>query len=375
MTDTTDIRRGRLKIYLGYAAGVGKTFQMLDEAHEVTRQGRKVVVGYLEPHGRADIVAKAEGLPAIRRRTVDYRGMTLEEMDTDGVLRRQPELCLVDEFPHTNVAGSRHAKRWQDVLDVLDAGIDVWTTMNIQHLESLNDQVAQITGVRVRETIPDWVVAQADEVVMVDLTPHALLNRLRRGVVYAPQQAEQALQHFFKESTLVALRELALRQTAHEIETRDGDADSGPEAGEEGTRGDRPPVERLLLNVTADPATAILIRRGRRMADFLRADCFAVYVQQGSASPDPTDPRRKQVDRHLEFARRLHIETRVLHGQDVAAALVDFARIHEATQVLLLRPSARRWPLLPARQLVYKVVRRARDLQVVIVAARLGVPT
>ena len=220
MADNNSPARGQLKVYLGYAAGVGKTYQMLADAHELKRKGVDVVIGYLEPHGRKDTIAQAEGLELIPRRKVEYRGSTFEEMDMEAILRRKPEVCIVDELPHTNVPGSGHAKRWESVLDLLDAGMDVLTTMNIQHLESLNDQIWHMTGVRVRETIPDWVMKQASEVVMVDLTPRALLNRLERGVVYPPEKAKQALENFFQESTLVALREIALRQTAHEVEIR-----------------------------------------------------------------------------------------------------------------------------------------------------------
>ena len=189
---------GKLKIYLGYAAGVGKTYQMLEEAQELKRRGQDVVIGYFEPHGRLDTIAKTEGLEIIPRRKIDYRGTIFEEMDTGAILRRRPQVCVVDEFPHTNVPGSERTKRWQDVEVLIDAGIDVLTTMNIQHLESLNDQVWHITGVRVRETIPDWVMQRADQVVMVDLTPRALLNRLARGVVYPADKAQKALEHFFR---------------------------------------------------------------------------------------------------------------------------------------------------------------------------------
>ena len=207
-------------MYLGFAAGVGKTYQMLTDAHELVKRGVDVVIGYLEPHGRKDTIAQAQGLELIPRCRMEYRGAVFEEMNMQAILERHPEVCVVDELPHTNVPGSTHLKRWESVLELLDAGIDVMTTMNIQHLESLNDQVKDMTGVRVRETIPDWVMKQADEVVMVDLTPRALINRLERGVVYPPEKAQRALQNFFKESTLVALREIALRQTAHEVEIR-----------------------------------------------------------------------------------------------------------------------------------------------------------
>src|SRR5438067_2028089 len=215
-----DNRRGKLKIFMGYAAGVGKTYQMLDEARQLKSRGIDVIVGYFEPHGRPDTIAKVEGLEIVPRRNIAYRESAFEEMDTQAILSRRPRVAVVDEFPHTNVPGSERAKRWEDVRVLLDAGVDVLTTMNIQHLESLNDQVWQITGIRVRETIPDWVVEQADEVVMTDLTPRALLHRLERGVVYSREKAERAMQNFFRESTLVALRELALRQAAHEVEHR-----------------------------------------------------------------------------------------------------------------------------------------------------------
>src|SRR6478672_4694530 len=241
--------RGRLKVFLGYAAGVGKTYQMLVEAGDLKRRGIDVVVAYFEPHGRKDTIALTEGLEIVPRRTIEYRGSTFEELDTDAVLLRHPEVAIVDEFPHTNVPGSPRFKRWEDVHVLLEAGIDVVTTMNVQHLESLNDQIWHSTGVRVRETIPDWVLKQADEVVMVDLTPQALLNRLARGVVYPPERARQALENFFKESTLVALRELAMRQTAHAVETRrseedDASATAGGRATGEESR------EHLLLAVT-----------------------------------------------------------------------------------------------------------------------------
>src|SRR6516162_136562 len=256
-------RRGRLKVFLSYAAGAGKTFRMLEEAQELKNQGADIVVGYFEPHGRKDTIEKTEGLEIIPRKKIEYRGVTFEEMDTDAILRRAPAVCAVDEFPHTNIPGSERTKRWEDVMVLLDAGIDVMTTMNLQHLESLNDEIFQISGIRVRETVPDWVIKQADEVVMVDVTPEALLNRLKRGVVYAPDKASRALENFFKEQTLTALRELALRQAAHEVDVR--------------LKQERP-ADRILIHITDEPATAMLIRRGRRVADYLRAECFAIYV-------------------------------------------------------------------------------------------------
>ncbi len=365
---------GKLKIYLGYAAGVGKTYQMLEEAEQMKHQGRDVVIGYFEPHGRKDTIAKTEGLEIVPRRKVDYRGTVFEDMDTDAILRRHPEICVVDEFPHTNVPGSARTKRWQDVQVLLESSIDVLTTMNIQHLESLNDQVWQITGVRVRETIPDWVLQQADQVVMVDLTPRALLNRLARGVVYSPEKAQKAIENFFQESTLVALRELALRQTAHEIEIRQVDYESpGFETspgGEEYADVARETSDRILIHVTADPSAAMLIRRGKRVADYLHADCFAVAVDRDHEARETPSAEREAVDRHLNFARNLHIEARVLQGADVARTLVEFARLNGVTHLFLARPREHQWPAILRRSLVQQVVHQAQDMQVIIVADR-----
>ena len=216
----TETDRGKLKLYMGYAAGVGKTYQMLEDGQNLKSQGVDVVIGYFEPHGRKDTIAKTEGLEMIPRAKIPYRGSVFEEMDTNAILARHPQVCLVDEFAHTNVPGSPHTKRWEDIEALRNAGINIMTTMNVQHLESLNDQVWEISGIRVRETIPDWVAQQADEVVIVDLSPRALIHRLERGVIYDREKVERALKNFFKESTLAALRELALRETAHELEHR-----------------------------------------------------------------------------------------------------------------------------------------------------------
>ncbi len=276
-------------------------------------------------------------------------------MDTEAILRRRPQICAVDEFPHTNVPGAERAKRWEDVMVLLDAGIDVVTTMNLQHLESLNDQILQISGVRVRETVPDWVIKQADEVVMVDVTPEALINRMRRGVVYAPEKASMALENFFKEQTLVALRELALRQAAHEVDIR---------------QEEEQPTDRILIHVTEAPSAAMLIRRGKRVADYLRAECFAIYVCSTGNLSDLSPAKRESVERHLNFARNLHIETRILQGQNAAPTLVDFAHRHQITQIFLIRSRSREWKLLPIPSVVSQVLRLAQDLQVTVVAER-----
>jgi len=375
MSDSTSwSRRGTLRIYLGYAAGVGKTYQMLDDGQSLRGEGVDVVIGYLEPHGRKDTIAKAEGLEVVPRRKLEYRGAKFEDMDTDAVLKRRPRVCLVDEFAHTNVPGLERAKRWEDVDVLLNVGIDVITTMNVQHLESLNDQIQQVTKVRVRETVPDWVVQQANEVVMVDLPPEALLNRLRRGAVYAPEKAEKALANFFTESNLTALREFALRQTAHELDARQ-DEQEAVEPSSPCPDGPVPvaqarQTDRILIYVTDHPMSAMLIRRGKRVADFLRADCFAVAVRPEVDPRDVPLERREALERHLNFAHGLHIATRTLPGGDVARTLVEFARQQRVTQIFLARPQA--GPQLPffGRDLVQQVVRLASDMQVTVVAER-----
>ncbi|MBV8817248.1 MAG: histidine kinase, partial [Acidobacteriaceae bacterium] len=270
-------------------------------------------------------------------------------------LSRKPELCLVDELPHTNVPGSPRNKRWEDVLVLLEAGIDVFTTMNVQHIESINDQVYQISGVRVRETVPDWIVGQADEVVMVDLTPRALLNRLERGVVYAPEKAQQALSHFFKESTLSALRELALRQTAREVDAR---------------QSEYPTSERILIFITADPSSAALVRRGRRVADYIHAECYAVFIRKSGEYERLSAEEKRAVERHLTFARELHVDSRTLEGEDVAKTLLDFARAHQITQIFVSRQRKKTRLGAFGGSLIHQIVRMAGDMQVTVVAER-----
>lgn len=367
----TEHPRGKLKIFMGYAAGVGKTFKMLEEAQALKVEGRDVVIGYFEPHGRVDTIAKTAGLETIPRKIVDYRGSPFEEMDTDAILARRPQVCVVDEFPHTNIPGCTREKRWEDVEALLAAGIDVLTTMNIQHLESLNDQVYQISGVRVRETIPDWVVQRADEVVMVDLTPRALLHRLKRGVVYSRDKADQALKNFFRESTLAALRELALRETAREVGQRIG-------AGEERALQQAPAQpathHRFLVLITSSPKAAMLIRRAKRIGDFLGAECFAVAVDPSGDLSGLPATEREALERHLNFARGLHIETRILEGDDVAAAVVEFARRNQVTQIFVTRPQGRNWLPGRSREPIRRIVEIAKDMQIVIVSDREPAP-
>ena len=366
--------RGRLKVYIGYAAGVGKTYRMLSEAQELRREGVDIVIGYFEPHGRKETIALTEGLETIPRRVLNYAGSDFEEMDTATILRRKPAVALVDEFAHTNVPGSERVKRWQDVQVLLDAGIDVLTTMNVQHLESLNDQVWHVTGVRVRETVPDWVVDDADEVVFVDLTPRALRNRLERGVVYEQQKARNAMENFFTEANLTALREMAIRHTAHEVEERLATAPSLPPqagtaaeaaAGQTATIIAEQPArkERVLICLTGRPSSAMLIRRGKRVADYLQADCLAIHVA--------SDPRsREAAERHLSFARNLRIETHVVEAADVSKALTSFARAQNVTQIFMGRSTPQPWWKFYLETVVQRVVRESHEMQITIVAER-----
>jgi two-component system sensor histidine kinase KdpD len=358
--------KGRLKIFLGFAAGVGKTYQMLDEAQELHRKGVNVVIGYFEPHGRLDTMARTEGLETIPRKTISYRDTMFEEMDTDAILARRPALCLVDEFAHSNVPGSAGAKRWEDVQILLEAGIDVFTTLNVQHLESLNDEIWKITGVRVRETVPDWVVDAADEVVLIDLTPRALLNRLERGVIYSSEKAKKALENFFTETNLTALREMALRHAAHEVEGRLSDLTAPLPTARPSAEGPQR-HERILICLTARPSTAMLIRRGKRVADYLHADCLAVHVER-TPGDHKSPSGHHALEKHLTFARNLHIETHVLQARDTARAIVDFARRQNVTQIFLGRAGRRIWPVTTGT--VYRVVRLARDREITIVAQR-----
>ncbi len=370
---STSQAKGKLKIFLGYAAGVGKTYQMLEEGGELFRRGEDVVVGYFEPHARPDTIALLKGLEIVPRRVIEYRGTRFEEMDPDAILRRTPRVALIDEFPHTNVPGAERNKRWEDVQALLDNGIDVLTTMNVQHLESLNDQVYQITGIRVRETVPDWVVQQASEVVMVDVTPRALLNRLDRGVVYQGEKAQRAKENFFKESTLVALREFALRETAFELESRHGtqkNRAAEPSAGAAQTTEPTTPDERVLVLVTTEPSTAALIRRGRRVADYFQGDCLAVAVCPGEDLTSLPVTQRQALEKHLNFARNLHVETHLLRGEDTAEQLVAFAREQHVTQIYMARPKKALLEMPLTRNLVQRVARLARDMELTIVAER-----
>jgi two-component system sensor histidine kinase KdpD len=338
--------RGHLKVFIGMAPGVGKTYRMLQEGRSEAESGRDVVIGYLEPHGRADTIAQAEGLETIPRRSVTYRGRVLEEMDLPAVLARRPELCLIDELAHTNAPGVEHEKRYEDVRDVLDAGIDVFSSVNVQHLESLKDQVSQLTGARVRETIPDEVLSSADEVVLVDLTPEELIARLRAGKVYRPERVPAALNHFFKIENLSALRETALRQVAEDVEVKRlvrepvaivrRDEEGQAAAGE----GPQPITERLLALATLAPQSEYVVRRAWRSAQRLGAELDVLVVRPPARAPSPEDRRRLEELRRMTsmLGARLHVE----QAEDVADVAIATARSLGSTYLFMGSPSSRR---------------------------------
>jgi two-component system sensor histidine kinase KdpD len=377
MPAADDIQRGILKVYLGYAAGVGKTFQMLADGHAAAQRGVDVVVAYFEPHARPDTIGQAQGLEIVPHAKIEYRGKTFEEMDTEAVLRRRPSIALVDELAHTNIPGSVRTKRWEDVEFLLDAGIEVWTTMNVQHIESLNDQIWQITGIQVRETVPDGIIRQAAEIVAVDVTPDALLNRIRRGAIYKPEMVEKALTGFFKGSNLGALRELTLRQAAHEVDLRQSAYDETravqvPRISEARPSGamDNQPKERILIHITADPSTAMLLRRGHRVADYLHADCIALFVHETPELTQLPAEERQLVEKHLRFAQSLQIETQILGGSDIAKTVVEFARRNQVTQIFVAHAQPSFRERLRGRNYAENIVRLAQDLQVTVVADR-----
>ncbi len=340
--------RGKLKVFIGMAAGVGKTYRMLQEGRAESEQGRDVAIGYLEPHGREETSAQAEGLEELPPRVVSYRGTPLAEMDLPAVLARKPELCLIDELAHTNAPGVEHEKRYEDVQDVLAAGIDVYSTVNVQHLESLNDQVTQLTGTRVRETIPDEVLAGADEVVLVDLTPEALIERLRAGKVYPRERVPAALNNFFKVENLSALRETALRHVAEGVEIKrlapapivvrreDGIAPAGAHAG----AGKQAIAERLLALVALAPHSQRIVRRASRSAERLGARLDVLVVRPHGRVPSAED--REQLEALRRLTAMLGARLLVEEGEDVAAVAIDTVRRLGSTYVLMGAPSPRR---------------------------------
>lgn len=351
-------RRGKHKIFIGMAPGVGKTCRMLEEGHLLKRQGIDVVIGLLETHGRKETAQKGEGLEIVTRKEIVRGGMTLTEMDTDAILVRQPQLVLIDELAHTNVPGSEREKRYQDVEVILKAGIDVYSTVNIQHLESLNDLVARITGVVVRERIPDRLLEEADEVVVVDVTPETLEERLLEGKIYAPEKIQQSLENFFQRRNLIALRELALREVADNVEE---DALASNLDGQFCNI-----HERVLVCVSTYPNSMQLLRRGARIASYMNAKLYTLFVD------NPDRFLTKDESLHLETMERLCQEfggefVRVT-GHDVPKTIVEFANKHHITQIVVGATQQSRWKLLLRGSFIEKLVRSLKHIDLHVIA-------
>ena len=361
--DEARAKRGKLKIYFGFAPGVGKTYRMLQVAHQLREvQKLDVVIGIVEDHRRADTAALVEGLPLLPRRSVPYRGRVLEELDIDGILARAPAVVLVDELAHTNAPGSRHPKRWQDVEELLDAGIDVLTTLNVQHVESLNDVVAQITHVQVRETVPDSVLDRADAIELVDIAPEELLRRLEEGKVYLPDQARRASKHFFLRGNLLSLRELALRRTAQHV-----DEDVREYREEHGVSTTWPAGERILVCVGPAPSSGRLIRAAARMATGLRCPWVAGYVES-TALDMMSDADRERLEAHLRVAESLGGSVTRLTGLRVSEALLTYARRNNVTRIIIGKPTHSRLRDRLGGSLLDDVVRGSGEIDVHVIS-------
>ena len=323
------------KLFLGYAPGVGKTFNMLSEGIRRHSRGEDVVIGIVETHGRAGIAELASRLETVPRRKIEYKGATFEEMDLNAVLARKPQVVLVDELAHTNVEGSRHKKRYEDVLQLLEAKIDVLSTVNIQHLESVTPTVQSITGIQIRETVPDWVLERANEVVLADLTPEALQTRMRRGDIYPVERAEKALTNFFRAGNLLALRELALRHVTHSV-------DRSLESYLQRKHIDQNwgVSERVAVCISSNPASQQLIARGARMAHGLDAEFYVVHVETGKARPEE---RTRALAANVRFAENLGAKAIELKGTTVATTVANFVREHKITQVIFGRSAVQGW--------------------------------
>lgn len=357
--------KGRLKIYIGAAAGVGKTWRMLEEAHELKDKGVDVVVGLVETHGRAETARKVGDLEVIPRREVEYRGVTVAEMDLDAILARRPEVVIVDELAHTDAPGSRHEKRYQDVEELLAAGINVITAVNIQHIESLNPLMRRITGIEVRETVPDSFLTHADQVVNVDVTVEALRERLREGKIYPPAQIEQALRNFFKPSNLASLREVALREIAKGLSRQREEQETLRREG-----GRRPQVsERIMVGLSSNAEdSGNLLRRASRMAGQLNVDWYAVHVETPAESVKKVGTRDfvALLD-NINLAGDLGAETVWLKGSDVVNTMLEFAREKRISKIIVGRTRQRFWRRWTQRDVTMRLIREARDVDIEIV--------
>jgi two-component system sensor histidine kinase KdpD len=354
--------RGKLKIFFGAAPGVGKTYTMLEAGREQAREGVDVLVGYIEPHVRPETQALVLGLDVLARKEVPYRGTKLVEFDLEAALVKRPQLILVDELAHTNAPGMTHAKRWQDVMRLVEAGISVYTTLNVQHLESLKDIVAQFTGISVAETVPDSVFEEADEVELVDLPADDLLERLREGKVYMPHQAERAVQSFFRKGNLIALRELALRKAAEHV-----GAEMEDYRAEHGLEGVRPVNERLLVCVGPSPFSGRLVRATRRMARGLKAPWIAVHIET-PADSRLADKEREQLSQTLNLVEQLGGETATLSGHSLADELIQYARSRNVTKIIVGKPSRPRWKEWLQGSLVYELTRKCGDIDLYVIS-------
>jgi two-component system sensor histidine kinase KdpD len=361
--------RGKLKVFLGAAAGVGKTYAMLEAAHARRAEGTDVTIGWVDTHGRAETEALLKGLEIVARRPIEYRGTILTEFDLDAALARHPTLILVDELAHTNVPGARHTKRWQDVQELLDAGVNVYTTLNIQHLESLNDMVTQITGVKVHERIPDSVLEQADEVELVDLPPEELLQRLKEGKVYVPEEAQEAIRNFFRKGNLTALRGLALRRTADRVDDQMQEYMRDHAIGRTW-----PAAERILVCVRAGPLGEKLVRAARRMAARLHAEWLIVYVE----TPDHvrlSETDREGLARTLRLAEQLGGQAVTLSGQNVTEEILAYARARNVSKIIVGKPAGPRWKDLLLGSVVDELIRRSGDIEIYVIRGEEGEPS
>jgi len=355
-------KRGRLKVFFGASAGVGKTYAMLSEARALLTAGTDVVGGYVETHKRKETEELLEGIPLLPAREIAYRGVTLKEFDLDAALARKPDILLLDELAHSNVEGSRHAKRWQDAVELLDAGINVHTTLNVQHIESLNDVVAQITGVIVRETVPDSVIEQADEIELIDLSPEELQQRLKEGKVYVPDQASRATNSFFRKGNLMALRELALRRTAERV-----DAQMQRYKQEHEIERVWPAGERLLVCVGPGKMGPRIVRRAARMAQAMRAEWIVAFVET------PDQNRMKEIDREriaesLRLAEKLGGQTVALQGKSAADELLAYARQRNVNRILIGKPTHARWKELLFGSVLDDLITRSGEIDVYVIS-------
>lgn len=358
LEETSPKKEALLKLFLGYAPGVGKTYSMLSEAVRRHSRGEDVIVGVVETHGRKPIVELAAKLPTLEKRKLEYKGAVFEEMEVDAILARNPAVAVIDELAHTNIEGSKHRKRYEDVIDLLDAGIDVLSTMNVQHIESMTPMVRTITGVTVRETVPDWVMQRVNEIVLADLTPEALRHRMERGDIYPLERAERALGHFFRPGNLIALRELALRQVTQVV-------DRSLESYLEREHLEQPGVrERIAVCISSNPAAQYLIARGWRMAEAIRADFVVLYVDIG-VDANPQDQRTLR--HNIEFAENLGAEVVKLKGNKVSQVVAGYVRDKNVTQVVFGHSSTTGWKRYLYMSAIHKFLREAPSVDVHIV--------